>query len=173
MKYILDHDGEQHEITVIDNPDGSFRLLLGDRELKADFLQSINPALCSLILDGRSYELLVVENEDVTSVTTHGLGVDLKVESEREHNARMISGDSDAGGPVVIKAAMPGIVVSVSVAVGDTVEKGQSVAVLEAMKMENEVRAPGSGVVTAIAVNAGQTVDGGAVLIEVGVPDES
>ena len=173
MKYVLEHAGEQYEIEVIDNADGTHTLKMGDRELSADFLRSENPALCSLILGGRSYELLVVENEDITSVTTHGLGVDLKVESEREHNARMISGDAGGGGPVVIKAAMPGIVVSVGVAVGDAVEKGQSVAVLEAMKMENEVRSPGAGIVKAISVAAGETVDAGAVLLEVGPAEES
>jgi pyruvate carboxylase subunit B len=58
------------------------------------------------------------------------------------------------------------MVLSVEVEVGQTVVQGGGVAVLEAMKMENEIKAPAGGVVSAILVEAGQAVDKGAVLVE-------
>jgi 3-methylcrotonyl-CoA carboxylase alpha subunit len=66
-----------------------------------------------------------------------------------------------------VAAPMPGKVVSVAVAVGDEVEAGQVVVVLEAMKMETGVTSPGAGTVTAVHVAAGDTVDAGAVLVDV------
>lgn len=64
-----------------------------------------------------------------------------------------------------ITAPMPGLVVSVEVAVGDTVEQGRAVAVMEAMKMQSELRAPLAGKVTAVRVRAGEEVAGGTVMV--------
>ena len=63
-----------------------------------------------------------------------------------------------------INAPMPGNILSVNVAVGDTVKKGQVLMVLEAMKMENEIMAPRDGKVTAVAVAKGAAVESGALL---------
>ncbi len=65
-----------------------------------------------------------------------------------------------------IKAPMPGLIVGISVQPGDTVSKGDSVLVLEAMKMENLIKAPGDGIVKAIKVTKGDRVEKGQVLIE-------
>ncbi|MBI5610851.1 MAG: acetyl-CoA carboxylase biotin carboxyl carrier protein subunit [Deltaproteobacteria bacterium] len=65
-----------------------------------------------------------------------------------------------------IKASMPGRVVRLTVQPGDVVPEGGVVAVLEAMKMENDVRAPAGGVVKSVAVAVGQAVETGAVLVE-------
>ena len=64
-----------------------------------------------------------------------------------------------------IVAPMPGLVVRLNVSVGDSVIVGQGLVVVEAMKMENELKAPADGVVASIAVQPGQTVDKGAVLL--------
>ena len=66
-----------------------------------------------------------------------------------------------------IKAPIPGRIVSVDVKVGDSVKKGQGLLVLEAMKMQNEVTAPVEGLVKAVHVKPGQTVDGNFVLVEI------
>ncbi len=64
-----------------------------------------------------------------------------------------------------LRADMPGLVVEVRASVGDTVEKGQALVVLEAMKMQNELASPRSGVVESIEVQAGQSVESGALLV--------
>lgn len=69
------------------------------------------------------------------------------------------------GGRIELRAVIPGRLVAVSVAVGDHVEAGQQVLVIEAMKMQNEVRAPHAGVVERIDVAPGQTVELGMVLV--------
>ncbi|MEJ2581973.1 MAG: biotin/lipoyl-binding protein [Acidobacteriota bacterium] len=69
-------------------------------------------------------------------------------------------------GPSRVTAPIPGKVVSVKVEPGDTVEPGQSLVVLEAMKMENELAAEQAGKVSAVHVQAGDTVDGGELLVE-------
>ena len=74
---------------------------------------------------------------------------------------------SGAGGSHVVKSPMPGRVVRVLVAVGDRVTARQGVVVVEAMKMENELRAPAAGVVKEVLVVPGAAVDAGAVLIVV------
>ncbi len=71
-----------------------------------------------------------------------------------------------AAGPAPLIAPMPGMIVRVSVAPGDVVVAGQSLIVMEAMKMENELRAAGPGTVTAVRVIAGTAVQKGAVLVE-------
>lgn len=69
-------------------------------------------------------------------------------------------------GPKPVRAPMPGLVVRVEVAAGDRVAPGQGVVIMEAMKMENELRAEGEGVVSRVLVAAGQPVEKGAILIE-------
>ena len=69
-----------------------------------------------------------------------------------------------AGAGERVAAPMPGNILSVNVAAGDTVKKGQVLMVLEAMKMENEIMAPCDGKVTAVAVTKGAAVESGALL---------
>ena len=71
-------------------------------------------------------------------------------------------------GPAPILAPMPGLIVRVNVRVGDTVEAGQGVVVMEAMKMENELRATAAGVVKSVEVAAGTAVGKGALLVALG-----
>jgi biotin carboxyl carrier protein len=68
-------------------------------------------------------------------------------------------------GPAPILAPMPGLIVRVNVKVGDTVEAGQGVVVMEAMKMENELRAATAGVVKSVGVVAGTAVEKGTLLV--------
>jgi pyruvate carboxylase subunit B len=71
-------------------------------------------------------------------------------------------------GPAPILAPMPGLIVRVSVSVGDKVEAGQGIVVMEAMKMENELRATAAGVVKSVEVAAGTAVEKGALLVALG-----
>jgi biotin carboxyl carrier protein len=71
-----------------------------------------------------------------------------------------------------LKADMPGLVVDIRCAVGDTVTGGQALVVLEAMKMQNELPCPGDGVVEEILVEQGQSVDSGTLLVRLAQPEE-
>jgi pyruvate carboxylase subunit B len=69
-------------------------------------------------------------------------------------------------GPQPVRAPMPGLMVRIDVKTGDQVTAGQSVAAMEAMKMENELRAPAAGRVKAVHVAVGQAVEKGALIVE-------
>lgn len=73
--------------------------------------------------------------------------------------------DAGHGGPAEVRAIIPGRVVSVAVAAGETVGEGGQLLVVEAMKMQNELRAPRAGTIARVAVAPGQTIDVGDVLV--------
>ncbi|MCU0620163.1 MAG: biotin/lipoyl-binding protein [Gemmatimonadales bacterium] len=96
------------------------------------------------------------------------------VMDERErHLASLIGAGSRSSGAGTLRAPMPGLVTRVAVAVGDAVRPGQGLVVLEAMKMENELKAAGAGVVRAVLVAAGAAVEKGQVLVELGEAADS
>jgi pyruvate carboxylase subunit B len=98
-----------------------------------------------------------------------GERVEVEVVDERTREIRALTGQARtpaSGG--VVKAPMPGLVVRVEVAAGQRVETGAGLVVVEAMKMENELRAPRPGVVETVHVAAGQAVEKGAALVTLG-----
>ncbi len=128
----------------------------------------------SLLVDGRQFEVFAHRVKTSAGTRSYALtvnGVDHRasVTDPLSHLAQ----ESDAGaGSARVEAYMPGRVVALLVAEGDTVELGQGVLVLEAMKMENEIAAEAAGVVQHFFVELGQAVEGGDPLFEV-VPPES
>ena len=110
-------------------------------------------------------------------ITVNGISYDVQVEEISEGAApapvaaapapapKAAPKAAGAAGATKVTAPMPGTILSVNVSVGQQVSEGQAVAVLEAMKMENEIPAPASGTVASINVEKGATVETGAVLI--------
>ncbi len=103
-------------------------------------------------------------------IVVGGWRFELLVEDEaraalRERASRDPTAGGAAGGPLEIRAIIPGRIASVAVAPGDTVEAGQTLLAVEAMKMQNELRAPRAGTVTRVPVGAGSTVELGDVLV--------
>ena len=98
-------------------------------------------------------------------MTLDGRVYTIGVETERQHRLNSLAPRQNLHtGEVQVKAPMPGLVSIVAVEVGQTVEQGQRIAILEAMKMENELRAPRAGTVKALNVQPGQTVEQNKVL---------
>jgi biotin carboxyl carrier protein len=96
-----------------------------------------------------------------------GFRFDGEALDERTRAIRDITAVSaKASGPAPVVAPMPGLIVRVSVKVGDVVQAGQGVVVMEAMKMENELRAAAAGTVKAVNADPGKPVEKGAVLVE-------
>ncbi|HIQ05951.1 MAG TPA: biotin/lipoyl-binding protein, partial [Anaerolineae bacterium] len=125
-------------------------------------------SLYSLLLDHASYEVVVEEGERSKDfqVMLGGEAYAVEVEDERSRRLAQASrGLKPPGGHVAITAPIPGMVVKVQVDEGDSVKAGQSVMILEAMKMENELRAPRDGVVRAVLVKPGDHVDQDQVLV--------
>jgi biotin carboxyl carrier protein len=121
-----------------------------------------------LLLDGRSEALaLDADGGGRWALTRRGERFEVEVLDERARHIRSLTGGSErARGPAVLKAPMPGLVVRVQVEAGQPVAAGAGVVVLEAMKMENELRAATAGVVRMIRVRPGEAVEKGQVLVE-------
>lgn len=107
------------------------------------------------------------------SIDGHVVALELLTPQERARAASRDRKLKDAGGGGSVKSPMPGRVVKVLVELGQAVERGAPLVILEAMKMENEVHAPSNGVVTRIAVAAGDVVENAALLIELGAAVEA
>jgi biotin carboxyl carrier protein len=96
-----------------------------------------------------------------------GFRYEVEALDERTRAIRALSGaGKEASGPAPLIAPMPGMIVRISVAVGDSVQAGQGLIVMEAMKMENELRAATPGTVKSILAREGPAVEKGALLLE-------
>ena len=96
-----------------------------------------------------------------------GFRYEVEALDERTRAIRELSGTTAGpSGPAPLVAPMPGMIVRVAVQVGDVVQAGQGLVVMEAMKMENELRATAAGTVKAVLAVAGTAVEKGAVLLE-------
>jgi pyruvate carboxylase subunit B len=117
--------------------------------------------------DGRGPRLVVVEGRGTDwTVTLAGRRVPVTARTWREQMLAAAEGETAArGGPIDVKATLPGLVVAVAVVEGEVVAEGQGLLTIEAMKMQNEVRAPRAGRVARLTVAAGTTVATGALLI--------
>jgi biotin carboxyl carrier protein len=165
MKYQTIVNGETFDVEI--NQDG--RILVNGEERVVDFRELRRGELYSLLLDYRSFEAAVEERDDLYHVLMAGDLYEVKVTDERSRrleSAFMAFGDT--GGEVSIRAPMPGLIVRVAVVEGQAIKKGETVVILESMKMENELKSPRAGRVQEVAVREGQAVEAGALLLVVG-----
>lgn len=169
MRYTVEVAGEELEVRVEEGPQGLL-VAVGEGELEPARWGPVEGAL--RILEWGPRRCLIRSEPDPMEpggqrVTLPGHApLPLKPIDERTRSAHAGRAAQQASGPSVQRSAMPGVIVEVNVAVGDTVEKGQVLLILEAMKMQNEIKAAGAGVIAALHVSAGDTVPAGAKLFE-------
>jgi len=163
MKYNVCAGESEFEVEV--DREGAIRL--AGAPLDADLQPSADPTLYSLILGHRSYELRIEPCEGGYRVRIDGVTYDVAVEDERAHllaGVKSLTAGGDSG-EMAIKSPMPGLVIDVAVKVGDFVEAGQTLVVVESMKMHNEFKAPRAGTVRAIRVETGAKVAQNTILL--------
>ena len=167
MKFFVRVNGREIEVEV----EGG-EVSVGGRTMTAALEPVPGTPVRLLVLDGRSTALPVVQGgRGEWTLAPHGERYDVEVVDERTRHIRSLTGTAEKrGGPALLRAPMPGLVVRVQVDVGQRVMAGTPVVVLEAMKMENQLKAPSAAVVTAVHVSAGEAVEKGRVLLELG-PD--
>jgi len=165
MKFAAEVNGETLSVDVT-GADGRYRIAVGDDVFDVDARQP-SEGIWSLLIGGVSHVADVVEREGVARVDVGGERYDIRIEEQTRYIIRTRGGKSSAGGQV-LKAPMPGKVVHVDVAVGQAVQPGDALIVLEAMKMENEFRATTAGQVAEVRVQVGQAVNPGDVLVVIG-----
>ncbi len=158
--------GEREFEFAFEAGDGVLLAKVGGKTLTVDVAPTGDGTAFSILVDGRSHDLLVeIGGDGTVQVQTRGERIRVGLVDERERAARAVAAHKPAG-PRRLNAVMPGVVVDVRVAPGDTVEAGQTLVVLEAMKMQNPIAAEGPGTVKAVHVKKGQAVANGAVLVE-------
>jgi biotin carboxyl carrier protein len=118
----------------------------------------------SLIVDNRSFEVEVDVKEDEYRVVVDGRNYHIDLIDERRVRLGGLQSGIQLQGRQNVSVPMPGKIIAVLVSEGDTVEKGQGLVIVEAMKMENEVRCPINGEVKEVRVKPGDAVEAGAVL---------
>ena len=138
------------------------RSAAGDGAERTASVLEVAPGVYSVLLEGRSYEVTVEPGQGSSIVAVRGRRFTVDVEDPRRSRKKTAAALGE--GRRKVTAPMPGKVVRVLVAEGETVEAGQGIAVVEAMKMQNEMKAPKSGRVAALTAREGATVAAGEVL---------
>ena len=164
MKYFVRIGDEEHEVVL--DADGVHL----DGEDVAAQVASIDGTPVRMVTIGNEVHRVVVRSGPTRGRYTlwlDGYRFDVEALDERTRAIRERSGvGSKATGPAPVVAPMPGLVVRVNAEVGDCVAAGQGLVVMEAMKMENELRAQAAGRVKRVLVTPGTAVEKGTILIE-------
>lgn len=171
MKYeVSEKGGETRSVELRELGENTYEVTLDGETVHVDAARS-GRTIYSIIEDGKQFEVIVDESgAHGFDVMVGGQLLHLQAFDER---SRLLSASArpSASGPQRVEAEMPGKVVKISAPVGTAVQEGQGVVILEAMKMENEIKSPVDGVVSEIGVTEGQTVESGALLFVVTPPE--
>lgn len=163
MRYIVTLDGKEREVEV--TPDG---VRLDGDEIDATLRHVDGTDRYSLMLGGRSFDLFASSpQKGEWDLVVDGNGHHAEAIDERAHHIRsMVVAMGGPVGPKPVKAPMPGLIVRVEVSEGDVVKPGQGLVIVEAMKMENELKAAVAARVARVLVAAGDIVERDQVLID-------
>ncbi|MGH7671132.1 MAG: acetyl-CoA carboxylase biotin carboxyl carrier protein subunit [Gemmatimonadaceae bacterium] len=164
MKYFVTVNGEDHEVLL--DGDG----VHVDGAPASAHLADVEGTPMQLLIVGDTVHRVLVRRgprRGLSTLSIDGYRFEVDALDERARTIRDLAGAATAAaGPAPLVAPMPGLIVRVHAKPGDPVRAGQGLVVMEAMKMENELRAPADGTVKAVLVAAGTVVEKGAVLLE-------
>jgi len=160
LKLRIDLDGKDYVLELRDS-EYVFRDAAGTASI-----EQVQPGVFSVLLGTKSFRVnLAAQGDSYEAVNGGGKPILLSIADTRDRKGPADS--SAVKGPVVVRAQMPGKIIKLLVEVGATVEAGQGLFVVEAMKMQNEVKAPKAGIVKKILTTADATVAAGETLIVV------
>jgi biotin carboxyl carrier protein len=155
--------GEETRVIELERDRVAWRVTLDGRTVAVDAVETA-PNTLSILLEGQSFEITVTPSADgKLKLHTNGQEFTAEVIDPRAWSGRR-HGAVEAEGRQQILAPMPGKIVRLLVKEGDHVEAGQGLLVVEAMKMQNEIRSPKSGVIERVLAKEGQPVNAGEVL---------
>jgi biotin carboxyl carrier protein len=141
------------------NWNGMPGLLLGGKQLDYEFIPLGNNRF-SLLVDHVSHHLHIVEDEGRFHIHLDGAYFSIRVEDERMRALReLVAHSAAAGGDQTVVAPIPGLISRILVSPGQRITDGEPLVILEAMKMENEIRAETGGIVKEILVETGRPVE--------------
>ena len=164
-QYVLTRGGDERVADVAPLGDGLYAVTIDGRAVTVD-ARIVEESVCSFIADGTCYEVHFSRERDVYTLLIGGEHYEVAARNRRVR-AAFSAGGRMLTGRQVVQAPMPGRVVRVLVERGSSVKAGDPLLVLEAMKMENQLRSPVDGVVAELEVVAGQVVATGDKLVVV------
>jgi len=165
MKLLLTINGAENVIDVLALAPAC-RFQFGDAPERHAHVETPEPGVYSVLMDGRSYDACVEETPNHLVVSLNGFRFEIEARDPRRWSPKAAGRGGD--GVQTIASNMPGKVVRVLVTLGDAVEAGQGIVVVEAMKMQNEMRSPRAGKVLSLSAKEGATVAAGEVLATIG-----
>jgi biotin carboxyl carrier protein len=164
MKYLTTVGDKTYTIEINDDR----HISVDGKTYVVDLEAMSSQSLYSLLLDSHSFESFIDEAEEGWRVLLRGDLYDVTVVDERAARlAKSAGGVAAQSGDYHLKAPMPGAIVSVTVAEGQAVKKGDILVILESMKMQNELKSPREGLVTRIKAKSGDNVEQGQILVTV------
>ena len=163
MKYVATL-GDTSHVVEVSGGDGRYRLSVGDEVWDVDARLTAQ-GIYSLLIGGVSYVANVVDREGTCLVDVGGEAYEVLVEEQTRWIIRTRGGTAEAGQGQTVRAPMPGKITHVAVQPGARVQAGDTLVVIEAMKMENEFRAAAAGTIAEVRVSPGQAVNPGDVLV--------
>ncbi|HEX4622741.1 MAG TPA: biotin/lipoyl-containing protein [Myxococcaceae bacterium] len=168
MRYFATVKGRGQPVPVdIESLEGGrFALTLDGRRHEVDAL-TLDYGAVSLIVDGESFSVEFDESNDEVAVLVRNQVTRIDVADERKLRLRAARSGFTAEGRQMVTAPMPGKVVKVLVKLGEEVKEGQGLVVVEAMKMENELKSPKAGKVTELFAQEGVAVEQNARLVAI------
>ncbi|UCH93350.1 MAG: acetyl-CoA carboxylase biotin carboxyl carrier protein subunit [Candidatus Aminicenantes bacterium] len=166
MKYTAILNDKERELEITQLAPNRYRVLV-DGQLHEVDARLCSADLLSVLVDNTSYDISFSCDDADVLLNFRNRHFNIEVLDERRVRMRRVRSELDISGPEIIKTSMPGKVVKVLVEPGQKLAPGTGVIIIEAMKMENEIRCRNGGVVKSVHVNAGQAVEGDVVLIEI------
>jgi biotin carboxyl carrier protein len=156
---------DDREVGVEVEPAGSslYRVRVDGTEQVIDAREVVGGL--SLLIDGKNHEVSLIRSSDDFDILLANRRFRFRLLTEERARRAAVRGGREVSGRREVKASMPGKVIDVLVSVGDRVASKQGLLVIEAMKMENEIKSSGAGEVKAIHVERGQAVESGEVLV--------
>jgi biotin carboxyl carrier protein len=169
---VSEKSGETKTVGLVEKTDNEYEITIDGHTVHVDAAKS-GKTIYSIIEDGKQFEVVVDEQG------AHGFDVLIAGQlfhlQALDERSKLLTGSVKpvASGPQRVESEMPGKVVKIAKTVGAPVVEGEGVIILEAMKMENEIKSPAEGIVTEISVAEGQTVESGALLFVVTPPEKA
>ena len=162
MFYSFWLDGKEFKMNIRDMSRGALQVDMNDRSYDLQ-MEQLSDHEFLLNIGGRIYDAIITANTHSYSVYLNGKSYRL----DKKSAAQILGVSSARQTKRDVKTSMPGKIVRVLAEEGAEVEEGQAVMILEAMKMQNEIKAPKAGILTRIHPAAGDSVEAGAVLFTV------
>lgn len=165
MKYLAQVEGKTYQVDIREL-NGEIRVELDGAQVRADWVHVKGRDFVSFLFNNRSFDLEFSKNEEKVSVFWGGRKYECVLEDERSGRLKRLGAlKVDTKKEQELRSPMPGLVTAIEVKEGDTVVTGQGVVIVEAMKMENELKAKHDGKVKEVKVKKHQAVDKDQLLI--------